>query len=196
VNTYADLQTSIKNWLRRSDLDSVIPDFITLGEQRIYRGLRVRQMEEEIDSTISGGLLPVPSDYVDMKYIYVDNSTKQWLERKSAEWIYRNNPTRNTDTPLYFARERDNFIFAPSQDVAVKGTYYKRLPSISVTLNDIFTGNSGLWLFAALCETAPYIQNDARLPVWEKKFMDILMEVNTEEFRENASGSRLAMTAE
>lgn len=196
MNTYADLQTSIKSWLRRSDLDSVIPDFITLGEDRIYRNLRVRQMEEEIDSTISSGVLAVPADYVDMKYLYADLSTKQWLERKTAEWIYRNNPSRNTDTPRYFARDRSNFIFAPVQDVAVKGVYYKRLPSIATELNDIFTAHPGLWLFAALSETAPYIQNDARLPMWEKKYMDILMEVNSEEYRENASGSRLAMTSE
>jgi hypothetical protein len=153
-------------------------------------------MEEEIDSTISGGLLPVPTDYVDMKYLYVDIATKQWLEKKTVEWIYRNNPSRNADTPRYFARDRDNFIFAPVQDVAVKGVYYKRLASVADETNDIFDDHYGLWLFAALCESAPYIQNDARLPLWEKKFLDILMEVNTEEYRENASGSRLAMTLE
>lgn len=196
MNTYADLQTSIKSWLRRSDLDSVIPDFIALGEDRIYRNLRVRQMEEEIDTSISSGVLAVPADYVDMKYLYVDTATKQWLERKTAEWIYRNNPSRNAGTPLYFARDGSNFIFAPVQDVAVKGMYYKRLPSVATELNDIFTAHPGLWLFAALSETAPYIQNDQRLPMWEKKFADILMEVNAEEYRENASGSRLAMTLE
>jgi hypothetical protein len=34
------------------------------------------------------------------------------------------------------------------------------------------------------------------MPMWEQKFIQLLTEVNAEEYRENSSGSRLAMTAE
>jgi hypothetical protein len=51
-------------------------------------------------------------------------------------------------------------------------------------------------LFGTLAESAPYIQNDQRMPMWEQKFIQLLTEVNAEEYRENSSGSRLAMTAE
>lgn len=45
LTNYTDLQTGIQNWLQRQDLNSVIPDFITLFEAVANRRLRVRQME-------------------------------------------------------------------------------------------------------------------------------------------------------
>ena len=44
LSTYSDLQTSIANYLARSDLTSQIPDFITFAENRLRRELRIRQM--------------------------------------------------------------------------------------------------------------------------------------------------------
>jgi hypothetical protein len=45
LTNYTDLQTGLQNWLQRQDLNSVIPDFITLFEACANRRLRVRQME-------------------------------------------------------------------------------------------------------------------------------------------------------
>ncbi len=44
LSTYSDLQTSIANYLARSDLTSIIPDFITLAENRLRRELRIRHL--------------------------------------------------------------------------------------------------------------------------------------------------------
>ena len=43
LNNYSDLKTTVANYLARSDLTSVIPDFIQLAEQRLRRELRIRQ---------------------------------------------------------------------------------------------------------------------------------------------------------
>ena len=42
LGTYSELKTSIANYLNRDDLTAVIPDFITLTENRLDRELRVR----------------------------------------------------------------------------------------------------------------------------------------------------------
>ena len=53
--TYSDLQTSIGNYLARSDLTSQIPDFITFAENRLRRELRIRQMLKSVTTaTVSG----------------------------------------------------------------------------------------------------------------------------------------------
>lgn len=196
ITTYAELQTAVKNWLHRSDMDSIIPDLITLGEDRIYRQLRVRQMEETLSGTFSGDVLALPADYVELKYAYVDTSSNRWLERKTAEWIYRNDPTRSSGEARYIARDQSNFILSPTEAATIAGVYYKRLDPIDTTLNTIFTTHPGLWLFAALIESEAYIVRDARMPMWEAKFGQLVQEVSTEEWRENISGSNLAMTAE
>lgn len=201
ITTYAELQTAITSWLRRADMAAIVPDLISVAEDRIYRNLRVRTMEETLSSTIASGVISVPSDYVDLKHAYISSTSPyQWLERKSAEWIYRNYRYREQDTgiPRFIAREGTNFIFGPypASTYTVGGIYYKRLDPVSTAVNDIFTSHPGLWLFGALSESAPYIHNDNRLPMWEAKFGQIIAEVNAEEYRENSSGSRLAMTAE
>lgn len=201
ISSYADLQDAIDRWLHRSDMGTVIPDLISLGESRIYRLLRVRQMEQAIATVMVNSVMAVPSDYVALKLAYLsDTVPKVWLERKPAEWIYRNDPYRESrkSIPKYIGREAQNFIFSPfpTRDYTVSGVYYKRLPSISTSLNDIFTVHPGLWLFGALAESAPYIQHDARLPMWESKFNELLIEVTNEEYGESNSGSRLAMTSE
>jgi len=39
---YTDLLASVATWLNRTDLTSVIPDFVTLAEERIARDLAER----------------------------------------------------------------------------------------------------------------------------------------------------------
>jgi hypothetical protein len=54
---YSDLKTSVANYLGRSDLTSVIPDFIGFAELRLSRDLRSRQMlKSATASTVSGDL--------------------------------------------------------------------------------------------------------------------------------------------
>ena len=44
IATYTDLQSSVADWLNRSDLSAVIPTFIQLAEAKFNRELRTRDM--------------------------------------------------------------------------------------------------------------------------------------------------------
>ncbi len=46
LSTYAELKTSIGDWLNRADLTAVIPDFISLAEAQVERTLRTRQIPQ------------------------------------------------------------------------------------------------------------------------------------------------------
>jgi len=196
---YASLEAAIASWLHRSDLTTYIPDFIVLGEARLYRELRVRQMETALSSAISSGSLAVPSGYREMKYAYVNGAPVRWLERKSAEWIYANYPTRSSSgTPRFFAREGDTFIFGPypDSDYTIKGIYYKRLESLSDsnTTNWLISDAPDLILWASLCEAAPWMKDDARIGLWEKKYEISKSRIQAENDSEEFSGSTLAAT--
>jgi hypothetical protein len=55
IATYADLQTSIENFLARTDLTAQIPDFIKLAEARMSRELETRSQEKRATaSTVAG----------------------------------------------------------------------------------------------------------------------------------------------
>lgn len=197
ITTYEELQTSVTNWLKRSDLSSYTADLISLGEARLYSDLRVRAMESSLSTAISSGVIALPSDYIDLKHAYIDGTPVVWLERKSAEWVYANYPTRSAEgKPAFIAREGSNFIFGPYADsgYTVKGIYYARPSALSSALNTIFTNYPGVYLFAALAEAAPFLKDDKRLPMWEAKYTDLKTRIQLESDREEFSGSTLRMT--
>lgn len=198
LTTYAQLKTAVAAWLDVSstDLTSTIDDLVTVGETRIFREARTRDMETALSSTITTGVIALPTSYVALKFAYIDGSPTQRLERRSAEWIYQKYPQRSAEgKPQFIAREGSNFIFGPFADSGylVKGRYYMRLAALSGSVNALFTANPDLYLFAALAESEPLIGRDARVPLWEQKYQRILAEVNSEDRQEDASGGALQM---
>lgn len=200
ITNYSELKTSIANFLHRADLTSMIPEFIADAESRIYNELRIRAMEAAFSETVVSGSVTVPTGFLAWKFLYVDDSVTRHLQRKDPEWIYTKYPTRSAEgTPVYFAREGDSLIFGPypSTTVTIKGRYYKRLTALSDsnTTNWFIENEPELLRFAALCEATPYLKNDARINVWEKKYEMALARIKKTERDEAFSGSQLAVTA-
>jgi hypothetical protein len=198
ITNYAGLQTAVQNWLHRSDLNSITPDLIRLGELRIFRQVRSRVMESQLAGTIASGVLALPADYLDLKFSYIDSSPVSKLSRASASQIYEQYPLRSGGgKPTLIAREGTNFIFGPYPDAgySVKGIYYAKPVSIASSANAVFTAFPDLYLFSALCEATPYIKDDPRLPLWEAKYAEILRQIKEEDTDEYGSGAGMAVRA-
>lgn len=194
--TYAQLKTAVTSWMDVpvASLTNQIDDLVTIAENRLFREARTRDMEVAMSTVISSGVIAVPSGYVALKHAYIDGTPVQRLERRPAEWIYQHYPTRSSDSkPLYIARELTNFIFGPYPDsgYTVKGVYYKRLAALSSAVNALFTAAPELYLFACLAESEILVGRDPRVPLWEAKYKNILMQVNGEDAAEQFSGGSL-----
>lgn len=200
IESYSDLKTSIAGFLHRSDLTSMIPEFIADAEARIYDELRIRAMETAFSTAISSGVVALPTGFLEWKFLYVNTDPVRKLERKSEEWIYANYPERSSNgIPLYFAREGSNLIFAPYPDdtYTIKGVYYKRLDSLSDsnTTNWLIDNAPDVLRYGALCEAGIYCVDDARVPLWEQKFAAAVARLKRTDKREMFSGSTLTVTA-
>ena len=195
LSTYAALKTSVAGWMNvsASDLSSQIDDVVTLGETRIYRECRSRDGEKSYATAMSSGVLAVPSDYVEFKYLYCSAAPGVPLERRSVEWLYAQYPRVNAGSgiPKYFARDATNFVFGPVADgsYTATGVYYRKFAALSTALNDQFLNNPDLYLFACLAESEILIGRDQRIPIWESKYNKILQDVNGLARREDTSGS-------
>lgn len=199
IANYSELQTAVGNWLNRADLTSYIPDIIMLGEQRVYRDLRIRAMETALSTAISNGVLAVPNGYVEMKVAYVSGTPVTKLNRRSLEFMYENYPTRSANgIPKFFAREASNFIFGPYPDsnYTIKGVYYARLTALSVsnTTNWFTTNAPDVLLWASLAEAEVFLKNDDRTALWEVKYQSAKNAVQAEDKAENFSGSQPTAT--
>ncbi len=200
ITTHTELKTAVKNWLNRgTELDSYLDDLVLLGEKRIYRDLRVRAMEESLSVVIASGVAAIPADYVELKYAYISGTPVQPLEKRNADWIIQQFPTRSSDgKPSFLAEDGSNFIFGPYPDSAytVAGMYYKRLPALASSTNTIFTANPDLYLWAALSESAIFLKAaDVRVAVWEAKYLQAKNQIQGEYNRAKFSGGSLRMVA-
>lgn len=197
ITDYATLDTAVDDYLARSDLSSYVPNFIQNCEAKLYKTLRLRTMETALSGTISSGVLSVPSDYIELKYAYVNVSPIRWLQKVTPEQVYYEYPTRSgSEYPQVIAREGSNFIFGPYPgDYDIAGLYYARLTSLDASTNTTnwFTDNApDLLLYGSLLEAEPFLKNDERLPLWKSMYDWSLKAVMDEERRENHSGGSLA----
>jgi len=198
ITDYASLKISVAAWVNRTDLASIVPEFIADGEARIYNDLRIRAMEVAFSEVVVDGVVNIPTGFLAWKFLYVDGSSATKLSRKDPEWIYTQYPSRvGAGTPKFFAREGDTLIFGPAAEagLTIKGRYYKRLAALSDsnTTNWFIENEPQILRFAALCEAAPYLKNDARIPIWENKYNDAMKRIKKTERDEAFSGSKLSV---
>lgn len=197
ITDYSTLVTAISDYLARSDLNTYVPNFLQNAQRKLYRGLRLRFMETALSGTTSSGVLAVPSDYLELKYAYINTSPKVFLERTTPETIYvKYRSINSSGKPLDIAREGSNFIFGPlpDSDYAVAGIYYA-LPTLlseTNTTNWFITNAPDALLYGALLEAQPFLMNDKRIPVWEQMLGQSIALIKRENDRENFSGSTLA----
>ncbi|MCU9931113.1 hypothetical protein OFL77_27665, partial [Escherichia coli] len=69
-------------------------------------------------------------------------------------------------------------MFGPAvaDGTAVQGRYFYRLPELSAATlptNALFAAAEDLFTYAALCESAPFFEQDARIPLWNAKYESI-----------------------
>jgi hypothetical protein len=66
---YTSFVTTVENYLARSDLTSVIPDFVELAQERLSRDLRVQEMlKVSTASTTSGdATVGFPADFLELR---------------------------------------------------------------------------------------------------------------------------------
>jgi hypothetical protein len=190
VSSYASLASAIASLrdINYSDISAIADIIVDQAEKRIFREVRSLQMETALSATIAAGVLAVPSDFVELRYAYVDGSPAQYLEMVPASFIYERYPTGGeSGKPVYMARDGSNFIFGPYPDntYTIKGTYYKRPDSVRSSVTAFFTAHTDLYTYAGLLETEGYLGADNRIPLWESKYRIIkeLIDRETEKAR-------------
>ena len=198
ISTYAEAKAAVANRLRRADTASFIDDWFTLAETDIYRRLRTEDMETAFSTAISGGVIALPTSYIDLKFAYVNSNPVRRLSRKTAAWIYEKYPTRASDgLPKVIAREGSNFIFGPYPDSAytVSGVYYKNLGALSASAHALFTSNPDVYVYGALTMAVRDLKDDKGIARWTPLYDQAILSAQVTSDREDYSGGGLEMVA-
>lgn len=172
IQSYADLQAQVADYLARSDLTSQIKNFITAGEIRLGRDLRLRNMLRVVTTTTTAddATVTLPPDYNAMRDLHISGTYVSTLAYLSPSQLFNSGYSVETGLPKNYTILSTEIQLAPIPDQAytLQMLYY----AIPAYLSDTNTTNTwltvcpDLLLYAALAEAEPYLMNDSRIQVW------------------------------
>ena len=135
ISTYSELQSSMADFLNRSDLTSVIPTFIALGEARMNRDIRHWQMENRASTTIDGQYLTKPGDWVETIRLHLTGQKTSAMDLLSTQAMAdkRQGAENVAGKPRYYAHSEGQFEVFPTPDgsYAAELLYIQQIPSLS-----------------------------------------------------------------
>lgn len=199
---YQDLQDSIKSWLAREDSATIarIPDFITFGENRIFRQLRSRANEvTQIFDSQSGDNtqgITLPDDFKEVKLITYDG---KMLERKSDQWFLTRDPLAAGGIPLYFVRLGNELRFwrGSDENSDVVMIYYNQQVHIDdENVPPLYLEIPELYLFGALLEAKPWLKSikPEDVILWQGKYDQTFDSLMGESWEAEYAGSSVAVS--
>ena len=203
LTTYTELKASLADWLNRSDLTSVIPDFISLAEAQMERQLRTRQMIVRATASFAAAAEygTVPDDFLEVKSIKLDTNPVTSLTFQTIDAMDQlsNTTYLSSGKPLYFTVVGNQFRLLPIPDGAYTAdlVYYAKLTklSASVATNWLLTQAPDVYLYGSLLQAAPYLQDDARISVWSSLYLAGLDQLQVADDRGSTSGGALMARA-
>jgi len=167
---YGQLKAAIANRLSRTNLTAIIPDFITLGESRLYAGFKDVEVQvpplrlQNMLATETTSISALPAGYLSVYRFTVPNS-------------YGNTPLEYL-TPEMFARlpsvaSCGRYYTIQDGAITVEGgepetftfVYYKRFDTLIADgdTNWLLTNHPGIYLYSALIEAYQHLKDDARV---------------------------------
>jgi|11BtaG_2_1085332.scaffolds.fasta_scaffold07279_3 hypothetical protein len=203
ITTYAELKSSITDFLNRDDLDTVAPDFITLAEADLSRKVRHWRMEGRATAEIDTQYSAIPADFLEVITFHVTSGNLRPLELISqAEMLRRR--YENLDTsgkPAYYALTAGEIEVYPTPDgtYTTELYYYKRISALSDsnTSNWLLEYFPDAYLYGSLVHSAPYLKDDARLQLWAALYEQAIASINreSEATKFGGSGRRMKIKA-
>jgi hypothetical protein len=189
---YADLQASVASHLHRSDLTSIIPDLITLAENRIYGDLdsRMQDTVTTLSTIAAQPYVEMPTDFINARSLTnITANPYTNLDYVSPDQFYKQYANTWSDQPQVYTIIGQKFYLAPTPDAiySLNLVYQSKVPALSSGTNWLMTAFPSVYLYATLLAATPYLKNDVRIPVWQQLYADAIDAVNKQDWSSMAT---------
>lgn len=196
LTTYTELKTAIADWLNRTDLESVIPTFISLAESGFERELRTRQMMQRATGVMDAQYITLPNDFLEVRAMKLLTNpphplsfiTKDEMDKMDAE-------SYASGRPDYYTITGNQIRVHPYPDASYTPElqYYKRISKLSDSsaTNWVLSAHPDLYLYGSLVQSAPYLKDDARIGVWNSLYAGALEALKISDERSVTTGGSL-----
>ena len=200
ITSYTTLKSAIADWLLRDDLTAVIPSFISLAEAKFNRRIRDYRMVKRANAEFDAGYAAVPADWLQTVRFQLNTSPITTLEYvtpdQAAEEVRR---YVAAGQPRFFTVIGKQFQLVPAPDGTIQGelTYHAKIPALSDSVADnwLLDVAPDVYLYGALMEAAPYLDDAEKMGVWANLLEQAMQALRIEGERSSIGSSSLRMRA-
>lgn len=176
LNNYQTLKNALAEWLNREGFTSIearSQDFLDMAQRRVQREVRVPPMERQVELIPDDqGRAPVPTDYLEAKYVVAVSSTDAWyLQPATYPQVLQHRQRRQR--LLVFDVEAGYFHFGGQpRDEEIQLVYYREFEFVNeTTQTNWFTMYAPeLILYAAIVEAATYLKDFELASAYERRY--------------------------
>ena len=188
LTTYGGLKTAVALTLNRTDLTSVIPDFVALAEEDIANDVRVRAMEEITTGTLTGETLAHPSRFLSVRRFTVGGYVYEYVTPEK----YQDIQEAESDWKVYTSIGSNFHINDAASGDAYSIIYTTHFAAFSADgdTNWLLTNAPGVYLYGACKHASIYLKDDADLAKYAALYTAAVKRI-VEREREAAFGGRL-----
>jgi len=166
----------VASWLARADLESAITTFIQFAHARINRDLRVAAMLTTATGTVSSNTITLPTDCRKVQSVIVSDREIHPLPPESLQ-----DATAGAPVLGYVVIGDVLQIVGGSGDEDYSLTYFQALPDPADEVSWLLVREPALYLYAALIEASPYLQDDERVMICVSQYKTILDQIHAED---------------
>lgn len=182
ITNYTELQAAVGNWLTRADLTARIPEFIALAEADIRRELKDKKAGSIITLTAGANAYVLPTAVGRLTLVRYDETTRKYPLREKTGAGLAEIRRSGTGAPQAYIVLNGVLYFDVTPDSAyqMEIQYIEALTPLSVgsPTNNTLTKSPDIYLYGALLQSAPFLEHDERLPMWEDRFEKAIMKEN------------------
>lgn len=148
------------------------------------------------DSTVAGTRsYALPTSYLSGRNFSLNTDPITPLEYLTPEMMDRLWAGSASGKPLTYTIIGDNYHLGPAPDAVytVEITYYKQVDALSDAspTNTMLTNNPDVYLYGALLESAPFLQNHPDILVWKGGYDEAISKIQKADALDRHSGSVL-----
>jgi len=195
---YTTFVATVESYLARTDLTTVIPDFVQMAQLRMSRDLRTEAMLKVATTTATDNKVAFPSDFLELREMHFEGNPPIILEYQSPDLFFRNGQTSLSGRSHFFTMLGTEFQFAPSQtgSYTIQILYYGQPTFIStITASNLFLAYyPDALLYATLAEAEPYLMNDPRVATWSALYDRAIANIKTSDLGQTYAYTTLNVT--
>lgn len=200
IATYTDLISAVRDTVKRSDIQSDIPNWIYLCEQELNTILHRREMTELAYTTTVAGQATygLPLDFGEAVALHVETTPIRVLD--PSDWNRINVLYVSQGTPDVWSLTNNEFILGPTPDSAYRITlnYYRTIPNLtgSNDTNWLLTNYPKIYLYGALSEAANSLIDEPRAANWQRAYQQSVRILIQDQIRERGLGGGPVLRAD